>query len=319
MAARSEKAVKIMPEESEVRKGLIFYVERYAIHDGPGIRSTIFFKGCPLRCQWCHNPEGQEPRIELMIRPEKCGEECRDCLSVCPRGAISKDGSFVVVDKARCDFCGKCKEVCAYEALEIVGREVTVQEVVDEAEKDRVFFDESGGGVTFSGGEPLMQPDFLEALLGEFKNRGIRTTVDTSGYASFEILERILKNVDLFLYDIKIMDDTKHKRYTGVSNQIILENLRKLAEKGQPVQVRVPLIPGISDDDENIQRIGEYLLSLGNIKHISLLPFHRGGIEKCRKLRRESLIHSLRPPSEERVKEIRKILSDYGFSVKTGR
>jgi len=215
-----------------VAQGIIFDIKRYAIHDGPGIRTTIFLKGCSLRCQWCQNPEGQESNPEIILRSSRCATECSECVSVCPQEAVSKDGNSIEIDKAKCDLCAKCEEVCVYEALEVVGREVAVQEVMEEVEKDKIFFDESGGGITFSGGEPLMQVDFLEPLIKEIKKKNIHVTLDTSGYVSFEDLERISDKVDLFLYDLKIMNDAKHKKYTGVSNKLILENLRNLQNKG---------------------------------------------------------------------------------------
>jgi pyruvate formate lyase activating enzyme len=301
-----------------VAKGLIFDIKRYAIHDGPGIRTTVFLKGCPLRCQWCHNPEGQESNPEIMVRSSRCVEECQDCISQCPQSAISKQGGIISVDQSKCDFCGICRDVCVYDAIDIVGREVDVQDVVDEIEKDRIFFDESGGGISFSGGEPLMQDDFLEALVEEFKRREMRVTVDTCGYAPFDVLDRIRENVDLFLYDIKIMDDTKHKEYTGASNQLIIENLRKLSEKGAPIAVRIPIIPGVNDDEENIQSIAKFLLSLDNIKHINLLPFHSGGIEKYKRLGKKTQAKTVEPPSREKIERIKKILEDSGFLVKIG-
>ena len=196
---------------------------------------------------------------------------------------------------------------------------MTVQDVLKEVEKDRIFFDESGGGVTFSGGEPLMQPDFLEALLKEFKKRGIRTTVDTSGYASSEILDRISENVDLFLYDLKVMDPKKHREYSGVSNEIVLENLRRLSEKGKKVIVRIPVIPGVNDDHENMKRIADHLLSFKNIKQINLLPFHRGGVQKYKRLGKKNLTESLQPPSNDKMEEIKKIFIDSGFMIEKER
>jgi len=299
-------------------KGIIFDVKRYAIHDGPGIRTTVFLKGCPLQCQWCQNPEGIEPDPEIFVRQKRCAEDCDACVSACPQGAISKDGNSIEIDREKCDFCGKCEDTCVYEALEIVGREVTVAEALAEMERDRVFFDESGGGITFSGGEPLMQLDFLLALLPEIKKRNIHVTLDTSGFVSFKDLERVSDQVDLFLYDLKIMDDEKHKEYTGVSNRIILENLRELTERGKPVAVRIPLISGVNDDDQSIQLLTEYFRSLKNLKHISLLPYHSGGCEKYRNLKKEDSLKTFQPPSGKRIDEIEKILIEAGFSVKTG-
>ena len=300
-------------------KGIIFDIKRYAIHDGPGIRTTVFLKGCSLRCQWCHNPEGIKSKPEIVLRSTRCAKECSECVSVCPQVAISKNGNFIEIDQDKCDLCGVCDDVCVYEALEIVGREVTVKEVMDEIEKDRIFFDESGGGITFSGGEPLMQIDFLETLLKEIKKKNIHVTLDTSGYVSFEDLERVSRKVDLFLYDIKIMDKEKHEKYTGVSNKLILENLRKLSERGKPVAVRIPLVSGINDDDQNIQMLAEYLHGLKNIKQISLLAYHRGGCEKYKRLKRkEKFAKTFNSPSDERIEEIKKILTGSGFSVKKG-
>jgi len=299
-------------------KGIIFDIKRYAIHDGPGIRSTVFFKGCSLRCEWCHNPEGIESNPEIMVYSNRCAEECFACVSECHQSAILKNGNSVVIDQAKCHLCGSFEQVCVYEALEIVGKEVTVEEVMEDIEKDRIFFDESGGGVTFSGGEPLMQPDFLESILVELRERKIHSTVDTSGYVSFKDLDRISDKVDLYLYDLKLMDEKKHKNYTGKSNKTILENLKKLLDRGISVAVRIPLISGINDDNKNIRMTAEYLHTLKNIKQINLLPYHKGGCEKHKKLVKKRSWKTFQAPSDKRINEIKGILSDYGFSVKIG-
>jgi pyruvate formate lyase activating enzyme len=301
-----------------MKKGIIFDIKRYAIHDGPGIRTTVFLKGCPLQCQWCQNPEGIESKPEILLRSQRCAEDCEACVPACPQGAVSKKGCSVEFETEKCDFCRKCEEVCVYDALEVVGREVTVHDALEEIERDRVFFEESGGGITFSGGEPLMQLDFVKVLLNEIKQRNIHTTLDTSGYVNFTDLERINNQVDLFLYDIKIIDDERHKKYTGVSNKIILENLRRLSKKGTPVTVRIPLISGINDDEQSAESFAEYLKTLKNIKHINLLPYHKGGCEKYKNLRKEDSLKTFRPPTEERIGEITQILVESGFSVKTG-
>jgi pyruvate formate lyase activating enzyme len=301
-----------------VANGIIFDIKRYAIHDGPGIRTTIFLKGCSLRCQWCHNPEGIESKPEIMLRPSRCAKECHECVSICPQGAISKDENTIEIDNAKCDLCRKCEDVCVYEALEVVGREVTAQEVMKEIEKDKIFFDESGGGITCSGGEPLMQLDFLEALLKEIGKKNIHVTLDTSGYVPFEDLDRISDKVDLFLYDLKIIDDEKHEKYTGVSNRLILNNLRKLAEGEKSIAVRIPLVSGINDDDQSIHMFVDFLQSLKNIKQINVLPYHKGGCEKYKRLRKEKLPKTFQSPSDGRIEEIKKTLTDSGFSVKTG-
>lgn len=205
-----------------------------------------------------------------------------------------------------------------YEALEIAGQQVSEFEMVEEVEKDRIFFEESGGGVTFSGGEPLMQPDFLAALLNEFKRRNIHTTLDTSGYAPFETLERIAEKVDLFLYDLKTVDDEKHKMYTGVSNRLILENLKKLSKKEKRIMVRIPLIGGVNDDDETMKDTAQFLIPLKNIKQINLLPYHRGGVEKYKRLREGNSPPAFHPPSDKGVKKIKKMFEAFGFSVEIG-
>jgi len=301
-----------------MKKGIIFDVKRYAIHDGPGIRTTVFLKGCPLRCQWCQNPEGIDLEPEVFWRENRCAEDCSACVTACPSRAVSKDGTRIVVDREKCDFCRNCEEACVYDALEIVGREVSVGEIMEEIEKDRVFFDESGGGVTFSGGEPLLQVDFLESLLQEVKKSNIHVALDTSGYVPFQDLDRVSDRVDLFLYDLKIMDDEKHKKYTGVSNKIIFENLKKLSDKEKAIIVRIPLVSGVNDDNQSIRMFAEHLRTLKNVKNISLLAYHRGGCEKFRRLLKEEKLETFNPPSKERIEEAKNILMDSGFSVKMG-
>lgn len=302
----------------KVKKGLIFDIKRYAIHDGPGIRTTVFFKGCPLCCQWCHNPEGQVLEREIVWYETRCPEECYTCLSSCAREAIQKREGVVRIDEAKCDLCGECQEECAYEAIEIIGKEVSLQDVMKEVDKDRIFYEDSGGGVTFSGGEPLMQPEFLEALVEGCLKKNIPVTVDTCGYASSDIIDKIGEKVPLFLYDLKIIDEERHKMYTGTSNKIILKNLRALTMKGKDIVVRIPLIEGINDDEENIRQTAEFLLSLKGVKNIHLLPFHKGGLEKYRRLRRKPPSSAFQPTSPEKTERIKRMLEGFGFSVKVG-
>jgi len=297
--------------------GIIFDIEKFSIHDGPGIRTTVFFKGCPLSCEWCHNPESQALERERWFWERRC-IRCGACVEACTHGAISLSGDSVITDDARCVVCGDCAQVCQAEAREIVGRRVTVAEVMAEVEKDIVFYDESGGGVTFSGGEPLMQPDFLRALLYSCEEQEIHTAVDTSGLAAWKTLQSISEHVDLFLYDLKLMDDEKHRRFTGVSNDLILSNLRALTSQGSAITVRVPIIPGVNDDDENILRTGEFVASLPRVPSVSILPYHKAGADKYARLNKTYALPQTQSPSDERMAEIAALLQSIGLTVKVG-
>ena len=288
-------------------KGIIFDVKQFSIHDGPGIRTTVFLKGCPLSCWWCHNPEGQAMKPELILRPERC-IGCGACLEVCEHNAISQDGERIVTDRERCTACGDCVQVCYAEARELVGRAVTVAEVMDEIERDTAFYDQSGGGVTFSGGEPLAQPEFLRDLLRACQAQGLHTTLDTCGFAPWEALDDVRQYVDLFLYDLKLMDNARHRAFTGVSNRPILENLRRLSRTGHSIVLRVPVIPGINDDEENLRAMGAFAADLPHLERVDLLPYHRIGRDKYRRLGKPCPMPETEPPSEERMDEIAKIV-----------
>ncbi len=297
--------------------GIIFDIERFSIHDGPGIRTTIFFKGCPLNCWWCHNPESQAREQHRWFWERRC-IRCQACVKVCPQGAISLLDDSIVTDDTLCRVCGDCTLVCQTEARQIIGRQVTVAQVMAEIEKDVIFYDQSGGGVTFSGGEPLMQPDFIYSLLTSCEEREIHTVVDTSGLAAWKTLQRISPKVDLFLYDLKVMDSEKHRRYTGVSNELILSNLQALALQGSRIAVRMPLIPGVNDDDENLSQMCEFVASLAHPPSISLLPYHKAGVDKYAHLRRTFALSDTESPSDERVAEIKATLQRFGLDVKLG-
>ncbi len=299
-------------------KGMIFDIKRYAIHDGPGIRTTVFFKGCSLRCPWCHNPEGIAPTPEFMWRPNRCPENCALCVDACPHTAIQKSGKKISIDQTRCELSRTCEEACVYEALNIVGRLVSVEEVLAEVERDRIFYDESGGGVTLSGGEPLAQYEFLRILLMEIRKKGIHIALDTAGYVPTEDLEGICDGVDLFLFDLKMMDEERHRQFCGTSNRIILENLKRLSRRGCRIFIRIPLISGINDDDHNIGSIGKFLHTLRGIESINFLPYHRGGTEKQRRLRECPSMEAFQPPSPERLDHLEELLSDLGFAVYIG-
>lgn len=303
--------------ELEKNQGMIFDIKKYAIHDGPGIRTTIFFKGCPLRCPWCQNPEGIKMEKEIIVWQDRC-IKCEDCLKACDRGAISLNNRNLFIDAEKCDLCGECIKVCHPQTIEIVGREITVGEVMREIEKDLVFYDESRGGVTFSGGEPLMQPRFLEELLKECKGRYIHTTLDTSGYAKLELVLRISELVDLFLYDLKHMDSDKHRKHTGVPNEPILNNLKELSRRGKKINVRIPVIPGVNEDNKNMEAISRFLSSLPNIDKVCLLPHHNAWVDKFKRLRRKCKPFITEPPSKETMGEIKNMLEGFGLKINIG-
>ena len=257
--------------------GTIFKIKRYALHDGPGIRTTVFLKGCPLSCRWCHNPEGINPQPQIMSRR-------------------TSDGS---VD-------------------ETVGFDITVDALMHEIEKDLLFYDESDGGVTFSGGEPLAQPQFLDSLLKECNQRQIHVALDTSGVASTAVIDQIIPSAQLVLFDLKIMDANRHRRYTGISNRIILNNLKKMANGPVPVRLRIPLIPGVTDEADNLTQIARFAGALKTIQGIDLLPYHRIGVQKYRRLGMTDLMPAIDPPKPERLASIKHQFESAGFAVSIG-
>ncbi len=294
--------------------GTIFDIKKFAIHDGPGVRTTVFFKGCPLGCWVCHNPESQAFEPELMVRCARC-TLCGDCLEVCAPGAISLNERSVRVDRYRCDLCGACADVCLAGAIEVAGREATVADVMEEIEKDVVYYDESGGGVTFSGGEPLSQAEFLLELARSCKARGIRTALDTCGHVAADVFRTVAEWVDLFLYDLKIMDEARHREFSGVGVESIHANLRWLAERGARVMVRFPLLPGINDDADNIQALGGFLAALRDRPPVDILPYHRAGLDKYERLGRSARARETRPPSVEAIAAAARRLQGFGLRV----
>jgi glycyl-radical enzyme activating protein len=295
-------------------KGTVFNIQRYSINDGPGIRTTVFLKGCPLECLWCDNPESQKDFPELLYLESLC-TKCLRCLQVCTTGATALDQEGKVrIDRKICKTCGACVQVCLPAARAITGQTLAVEEVVEIVNKDALFFRNSGGGVTFSGGEPCSQPEFLMGLLQESRKRGFHTVLDTSGYVSWRVLSSILEWVDLVLFDIKHMNPKKHKELTGVDNRRILRNLKRILAVGKHVIVRMPLIPGLNDLDENIDKLGRWLTD-SKIIEVHLLPYHRLGMNKYMALGLSYPLNYIRQFEKEELNEIKEKLKSYGLKV----
>lgn len=285
--------------------GRIFDVQRFCIHDGPGIRTAVFLKGCPLKCLWCHNPEGMKPEFEIGFFTERC-IRCGRCAVVCLRGAQIVGGERIFL-RDRCENCGKCVEVCDAEALVLCGREVSTDEVVDEVEKDKLFYENSGGGVTLSGGEPLMQPEFTSEVLAGCHKRGIHTAIETAGFTQWKTLERVLPHLDLVLYDLKFIDSRKHQRFTGVPNEIILDNLQRLAKMKVDIILRLPLIPGYNDSAEDLDEMISFINGFKRFRNpidVNMLPYHRFAEPKYARFGKEYALKGLLSQSDERIGEI---------------
>ena len=261
----------------------IFAVKQYALHDGPNIRTTIFFKGCPLNCHWCHNPEGIDFKISIITLTDNC-IGCNECINNCREKALQFNPDGLHRDVQTCTLCRSCIETCPALAHEATGWEMATEQLLIEIKKDLPFFEQSGGGITVSGGEPLSQPKALLSLLRACGALGIHRTVDTSGFAPTEILMLIAEQTDLFLFDMKHMDNKLHQKYTGVSNELILHNLKTLSESGKPIRVRIPLIPDINDDETNIRATGSFIAGCKGVLGVDVLPYHPSATAKYRKL-----------------------------------
>ncbi|AKL96014.1 pyruvate formate lyase activating enzyme [Clostridium aceticum] len=299
-----------------MNKALITNIQKYSLHDGPGIRTTVFLKGCPLKCIWCHNPENQSYHKQMMYNKEKCNL-CGGCQRKCSIGAIHIKTENIDVDSEKCNFCENCTEFCINNAREIVGQEYTTSELMKEIEKDKIFYEQSGGGVTFSGGEAMHQIDFLHEIARKCKTKGISVAIDTCGQVSFQHFEKLLEDVDIFLYDLKLMNSQEHKKYTGVPNEVILDNLKELSKKGAKIYLRLPLIEGINTDNENINAIVKFIKNL-NIVHINLLPYHEIGSDKYKRLNMKYEYALMKKPSDERLQEIKTLFEKNNFKVKIG-
>lgn len=300
-----------------MQSGTVFDIMHFSTRDGPGIRTTVFLKGCPLNCAWCHNPESQSPDPQLMLRPNLC-IACLACVPACTHQAIEMREGRLLHFPERCVVCGACVDVCTAGAREVVGRQMSTGEVMAELEKDRVFYEESGGGVTISGGEPLLQFDFLVELLAACRAAGLHTALDTSGFCEPELFKTLFPLVDLFLFDIKAMDDHIHQEYTGVSNLPILANLLNLSTAGCKFRIRLPLVPSINDTPEQLQALGSLAAGLPGLEGIEILPYHLIGLEKYRRLQMPYRLTDLVPPDRNHVQASAGILQHYNVEVSIG-
>ena len=306
-------------DKDEETRGVIFNVQTYSIHDGPGIRTTVFIKGCPLRCAWCQNPESQMVTPQLFFNSELC-VGCGKCLPVCPEGAIKLQEGKSRTNRQACRSSGKCIEVCPNEARNIVGRYVTAGEVFKEVMEDKIFYDRSGGGVTLGGGEPLASPEFTASLLRLCKDAGIHTALDTCGYAKWETVKQILLHVDLVLYDLKHMNPAAHRLYTGVSNDLILENAKRICkELHVSLLARIPIIPGFNDSIGNIEATGTFIASeLGTSTEVYLLPYHKLGETKYQRLEKPGNPASINSPDEKCIMKLKGVFESFGLKVHEG-
>lgn len=314
---------------SDVLTGKVYDIQGFSVQDGPGIRTTVFLKGCPLSCPWCHSPESQSFKPQLSWISMRCsGTDACDsrCIKACTKGAIElggtrpdavsrKDLQLVHVKRDLCDNCGDCASACHPHALYICGEDYTVDQIAERVLQDRSFFEHSGGGVTVSGGEALSQPEFTLALLKRFKAEGLHTALDTTGFAQWKHIEAVLPYTDLFLYDLKHMDNAKHEATVGVPNGPILENALKIAAAGGKFQIRIPVIPRFNDDEENIRATAEFCVKLGDaVEVIQLLPYHNLGVSKYQRISDGPVLEAV-PPSDEKMLHLKSIMDSYGLNV----
>lgn len=299
--------------------GRVFNIQRFSVHDGPGIRTSIFLKGCNLNCSWCHNPESRLPGQEIQYFPQKC-TLCKSCIEVCPTGAhfIAPDGQKIF-DRAKCDLCGECVKACLYDALVFVSKTMAVSEVVDVVMKDADYYLNSGGGITFSGGEPMLQKEFVRAVAAETRAAGVHNALDTAANVEWDDLAYVLPVIDLVLLDIKTMDPQTHRAYTGVPNERILKNAMRLAQADVDMMVRIPVVPTVNDTEANMCETAEFIKGFPRLRKVELLPYHDLGVDK-----HASLGHTTEPvtfatPSPERMRELARCFEDRGLPVRVNR
>jgi len=300
--------------------GLVSDFQRFSIHDGPGIRTIVFLKGCPLHCTWCANPEAISARPEIMLIPHNC-IGCGKCIEACPSKCFGEsDGAVCSIDRDRCLLpeCGKCQRVCYANAVNISGRYLTVEEVMDVVLRDREFYERTKGGITFSGGEPFAQPDFLLELARTAKVLKLHTAVETCGHVSWNIFDSVLDYLDIVLYDLKHMDPDRHLQGTGVNNRIILENAKRIDASGKPIRIRLPLIPEFNDSEENVRATAEFIKGFSNLEALDILPYHRMGEPKWGQLDREYQLHGVTPHSKDQIFRLADIARTYGIEVTVG-
>ncbi len=296
-------------------EGTVFNIQRYSLHDGPGIRTIPFLKGCPLACKWCSNPESQKPQPEIMYQKSNC-IHCGKCFEACRYGALSKENPYMV-DRDRCVACGACAEVCPTNALVLKGKKMTVWEVIHELQKDENIYRRSDGGITLSGGESLSQPKFTRELLRACKERGWHTAIETTGMTTKEIIESVMPFVDLALTDIKIIDPSIHKNVTGVDNQIILENLIRISNLTKTI-VRIPVIPNVNDNIEAIREIAEFTKLMKNINEIHLLPYHNFGENKYNLLGRIYPLHGVKELPKDKINLLKQEIEKFDIACQIG-
>ena len=316
-------------EEKKELTGKFYDLQGFSVHDGPGIRLTMFMKGCPLHCAWCHSPESQGFETELNWMEIKCVgiEKCGNCLNVCPHDCIkpgkkkldlqsNTEITLVDTDRTNCDNCGLCAKACTSKALYMCGDDYTIEEAMQRVRRDMPFFKRSGGGVTVSGGECLCQPEYLLELLKKCKEEGVHTAVDTTGFAPWKNIEMVLPYTDLFLYDLKNMDSRLHRLATGVPNELILENAKKIADHGGKFQIRIPMIPLFNDSQEMFEKFGAFIKTLGDaVEVVQLLPYHKLGTVKWERLQRHNKVFESVPPKDELVQARKAYLESLGLNV----